>query len=201
MERAVEGRSVHHRRRLVLGFAVLAAVSVPLAAFGAANDWWFLNNRGAPAPTTAPQVVKEGEWDGQPWQLIAYPSASHGLCFSITPEDSGATGEGGAMSCGPFVGLESRASPEITIAALVGGGSAKLPAYIAGPVIDEASVSKAASLPETSSACLPSPDRSRFSTCGSTRRSFPRTSRLVTPPASSPLGSPAWTPAGPWSRA
>ena len=45
--------------------------AVPLAAFGAANDWWFLNNRGAPVPTTAPQVVKEGEWDGQPWQLIA----------------------------------------------------------------------------------------------------------------------------------
>ena len=31
-------------------------------------------------PTSAPQVVKEGEWDGQPWQLIAYPSATHGLC-------------------------------------------------------------------------------------------------------------------------
>ena len=76
MERAVEGRSVHHRRRLIQAFAVLAAVSVPLAAFGAANDWWFLNNRGAPLPTTAPQVVKEGEWDGQPWQLIAYPPAS-----------------------------------------------------------------------------------------------------------------------------
>jgi hypothetical protein len=140
MERAVEGRSVHHRRRLILAFAILAAVSVPLAAFGAANDWWFLNNRGAPLPTTAPQVVKEGEWDGQPWQLIAYPSASHGLCFSITPKDSGATGEGGAASCGPFVGLASGASPELTITALVGGGSARLPAYIAGPVIDEASV-------------------------------------------------------------
>ena len=61
---------------LIQAFAVLAAVSVPLAAFGAANDWWFLNNRGAPLPTTAPQVVKEGEWDGQPWQLIAYPPAS-----------------------------------------------------------------------------------------------------------------------------
>jgi len=139
MERAVEGHS-GHRRRLVLAFAVLAAVSVPLAAFGAANDWWFLNNGGAPIPTTAPQVVKEGEWDGQPWQLVAYPSASHGLCVSITPKDSGATGEGGAMSCGPFVGFESKASPELTITLLAGGGSAKLPAYIAGPVTEEASV-------------------------------------------------------------
>ena len=30
---------------------------VSLAAFGAASDWWCLNNRGAPLPTTAPQVV------------------------------------------------------------------------------------------------------------------------------------------------
>ena len=49
MERAVEVRFFHHRRRL-LGFAVLAAVSIPLAAFGAANDWWFLNNRGLRYP-------------------------------------------------------------------------------------------------------------------------------------------------------
>src|SRR5918995_5229909 len=139
MERAVEGRSVHHRRRLIFVFALLAAALVPLAAIGAANDWWFLKNGSAPAPTSAPQVVKEGKWDGQPWQLMAYPSASNGLCFSITPKGSGATGEGGAASCGPFVGFESGASPE-PITALVGGGSAKLPAYIAGLVIDEASV-------------------------------------------------------------
>ena len=50
MERAIDGRFVHHRRRLILAFAVLAAVSVPLAAFGAANDWWFLNNRGVRYP-------------------------------------------------------------------------------------------------------------------------------------------------------
>jgi hypothetical protein len=139
MERAVEGHSVHWRR-LLFAFAVLVVVSVPLAAIGAANDWWFLNNGGAPVPTSAPQVVKEGEWDGQPWQLIAYPSATHGLCVSITPKDSGTAGEGGAVSCGPFVGFESKASPATSITFLAGGGSAKLPAYIAGPVVAEASV-------------------------------------------------------------
>ena len=48
------------------------------------------------------------------------------------------------MSCGPFVGLartpESKASPDMTITFLAGGGSEKLLAYIADPVIEEASV-------------------------------------------------------------
>ena len=118
------------KRRLVFALAVLAAVLVPLAALGAANSWWFLKNGGAPVPTKEPQVVKEGQWDGRPWQLIAYPSATHGLCVSVTPKDSGNTGEGGAASCGPFVGF----------AFLVGGGSEKLPAYIAGAVIEKASM-------------------------------------------------------------
>jgi hypothetical protein len=132
------------RRRLVLAFAVLAAVLVPLAAFGAANEWWFLRFGGTPVPTTAPQVVKEGEWNGHPWQLIAYPSATVGLCVSITPKDSRDTGEGGALGCGPFVGVartpESKASPDMTITFLAGDATEKLPAYIVGPVIEEASV-------------------------------------------------------------
>jgi hypothetical protein len=127
-----------------MAFAALAAVLVPLAAFGAANDWWFLKLGGAPLPTTAPQVVKEGEWNGYPWQLIAYPSATTGLCVSITPKDSGATGEGGALGCGPFVGVartpESKASPDMTITFLAGDATEKLPAHIVGPVIEEASV-------------------------------------------------------------
>jgi hypothetical protein len=106
------------RRLLLLSFAVFAAVLVPLAAVGAANDWWFLKTGAAPVPTTAPQVVMEEEWNGRPWQLVAYPSATHGLCISMTPKDSAARGEGGAMACGPFVGIartpESKASPDIT---------------------------------------------------------------------------------------
>ncbi len=141
MERSIGGRRVRFaaRRLVLLSLAVLAAVLVPLAAVGAASDWWFLKNAAAPVPRTAPQVVKEGEWSGHPWQLIAYPSDTHGLCVSITPSDSGATGEGGGLSCGPFVGFESKASRAMTIAFLAGGGSSRLPAFIAGPVIEGAS--------------------------------------------------------------
>jgi hypothetical protein len=131
-------------RRLVLAFAVLAAVLVPVAAFGSANDWWFLKFGGTPVPTTAPQVVKEGEWNGHPWQLIAYPSATHGLCISITPKDSRVDGAGGAMSCAPLVGVartpESSAAPDVTITLLAGAGGNELPAHMVGAVIEEASV-------------------------------------------------------------
>jgi hypothetical protein len=126
----------------VLAFVVLAAVLVPLAALGAANDWWFLRFGAGPPPTKAPAVVKEGEWSGHPWRLVAYPSTTDGLCISITPKGSGVEGRGGALSCGPFAGVsrtpDTKASPDMTITFLSGGASPELPAYIAGPVIDEA---------------------------------------------------------------
>jgi len=57
MERAVERRSVSlfTPRRLVLAFVVFAAVLMPVAALGAAKDWWFLRYGGTPVPTTAPR--------------------------------------------------------------------------------------------------------------------------------------------------
>jgi hypothetical protein len=86
-------------------------------------------------------VVKEGLWDGHPWQLIAYPSTTNGLCVSVTPKDS--TSEGAAMGCGTFTGIsrtpETKATPDMTITYLSGAASNKLPAYIAGPVIENAS--------------------------------------------------------------
>ena len=132
------------RRRVLMTFAALAAVLVPLAALAAANDWWFLRFGGAPVPASAPQVVKEGEWDGHAWQLIAYPSRTDGLlCVSMTPKDSVEKGEGAALSCSQFVGVartpESKASPDMTITLMAGAGSEKLPAYIAGAVIESAS--------------------------------------------------------------
>ena len=142
-----EGRDWRHlptRRRLVLAFAALAAVLVPVAAFGSASDWWFLKFGGTPVPTTAPQVVKEGEWNGLPWQLIAYPSATHGLCISITPKDSRVDGAGGGMGCAPLVGVartpESTAAPDVTITLLASAGGKELPAHMVGAVIEEASV-------------------------------------------------------------
>jgi hypothetical protein len=130
------------KRRVLLALVVLAAVLVPLAAIGAANDWWFLRFGGTPVPASAPVVVKEGEWAGHPWQLIAYPSTSDGLCVSITPKGAGVDGQGGAMGCGAFAGIsrtpETKSSPGMTITYLSGGASPELPAYIAGPVIDKA---------------------------------------------------------------
>jgi hypothetical protein len=132
------------KRRLVLALVVLAAVLSPLVAVGAANDWWFLRFGGTPVPASAPVVVKEGEWGGHPWQLVAYPSTSDGLCVSITPQGAGFNGKGGAMGCGPFAGIsrtpETKASPDMTITFLSGGASPELPAYIAGPVIDKATM-------------------------------------------------------------
>ena len=129
------------KRRLMLALALLAAALVPLAALGAASDWWFPQDHG-PAPVGGPNVVKEGEWSGHPWQLTAYPSGS-GLCFSVTPVGSNARGGGGATNCASFVGVsptaETQGSPGMTITFLSGAASDDLPAYIAGPVIDKAS--------------------------------------------------------------
>jgi hypothetical protein len=148
------------RRRLVLPLALLAAALVSLAALGAARDWWFLQNDGPPpastpvvakgegsgdpipTPVSAPVVVKEGEWSGQPWQLSAYPSSTDGLCVSVAPAGASPI-DGGAMGCAPIVGVprtqETKGSSEMTITFLSGAAGPELPAYIAGPVIDEAS--------------------------------------------------------------
>jgi hypothetical protein len=138
------------KRRLVVVVGVLAAVLVSLAAVGAANDWWFLESGSSPTPRQAPNVVKQGEWNGHPWQLAAWRSESHpgrfpftpdGLCVSVTPRGFPGEGEGGATSCNRFAGIdpmpETKRS-EMTITFLGGSASKQLPAYIAGPVISKA---------------------------------------------------------------
>jgi hypothetical protein len=130
------------KRRLMLVLALFAAALVPLAALAAASDWWFLED-DAPTPVGVPDVVKEGEWSGHPWQLIAYRSGTDGLCFSVTPAGSNAGRSGGATSCNPFAGVprtaETKGSSEMMITFLGGADSGELPAYMAGPVIDKAS--------------------------------------------------------------
>jgi hypothetical protein len=140
------------RRAVVVLGVVLVAVLVSLAAFGATNDWWFLNSDGSsPTPWQAPNVVKQGEWNGHPWQLAAWRSESSpgrfpftpdGLCFSVTPRGFPAEGEGGATSCNSFAGIdpmpETKTSSEMTITFMGAAASKQLPAYIAGPVISEA---------------------------------------------------------------
>ena len=53
-------------------------LSGTLANAGQANGT-FLKSGGAPEPTAAPQVVRSGQWDGQAWQLIAYPNGAHAI--------------------------------------------------------------------------------------------------------------------------
>jgi hypothetical protein len=136
--------------RLLLALALPAAVLVAVAALAAASDWWFLEDDAptsvvgddAPTPVGLSDVVKEGEWSGHPWQLTAYRSRTHGLCFSVTPTASKA-GDSGATSCASFVGgprpAEIRGSPEMAITLLGGAAGPELPAYVAGAVIDKAS--------------------------------------------------------------
>jgi len=127
------------KRRLTVAFALPAAVLVSLAALAAASDWWLFED-DAPTPVGASEaptsvgvsdVVKEGEWSGHLWQLIAYRSRTHGLCFSVTPVGSDADASGGATSCGPFVGgprtAETVGSSEMTITFLGGAAGPKLP--------------------------------------------------------------------------
>jgi hypothetical protein len=115
----------HTVRRLIVVAAALAAVLVPLAAFASANDWWFLQDTGAPRPIHPPLVIKEGTWDGHPWQLVAYRSTDS-LCMAFARAGSSA---GAAMSCAPT---------SMSITYLTGGASDFLPAYITGPVVPTA---------------------------------------------------------------
>jgi hypothetical protein len=143
VERAPDRSPAHFvtKRRLVVSVAVLAAVLVPLAAVGVANDWWFLKSGSNPTPKLAPGVVKQGEWNGHPWQLTAWPSPRGELCFSVTPRGSTDLGEGGATSCGSVLGIESMhvtKTSAMTITFMGAAASKQLPAYIAGPVTSKA---------------------------------------------------------------
>lgn len=129
-------------RRIVLALALVGAIVVPLAALADSNGWWFFAAAPVPKPTHAPVTVKSGTWGGQAWQLIAYPSATDGLCFAIVPMTSTPTGAGSGMDCAPVAGVPrtkaTKASPDMAITYL-SGFSRYLPAYIAGPVIPTAS--------------------------------------------------------------
>lgn len=131
------------RRRVIVAIAVAAAVIIPLAAVAAANDWWFFRTPGSPTPTSAPVVVKTGVWGGHPWQLVAYPSETDGLCVSMVPGAGNGSSYGAALGCGPIEGVARTTqtkpgAPDTAISYLSGGPTAVLPAYIVGPVIEDA---------------------------------------------------------------
>jgi hypothetical protein len=131
------------RRPAAVAAAIAAAVILPLAAVAAAHDWWFFRTPGAPTPISEPLVVKAGVWEGHPWQLVAYPSGTDGLCISMVPGTSSGSSSGAAMNCAPIEGVtrttETKSgAPDMTITYLSGSPTAALPAYIVGPVIEDA---------------------------------------------------------------
>ena len=141
-DRRLLSRRLLTKRRLLIALAVLAAFAVPLAALAAAKDWWFFRFGDFPRPVRAPVVVKEGVWSGHPWELIAYPSTTDGLCLAVAPKGAQARGDGAAMSCAPQIGVartpETKASPDMTITFLTSSAGDRLPGYIVGPVVEDA---------------------------------------------------------------
>jgi hypothetical protein len=136
--------SVLSKRRLLLALAVLAALFVPLAALSAAKQRWLWWSVHGPAPVNAPVVVKEGEWSGHPWQLVAYRSTTDGLCLAVTPNSSTSRDEnGGALGCGPIAGVprtaETKPAADAEILYMSGAATPQLPAFIVGPVTGKAS--------------------------------------------------------------
>jgi hypothetical protein len=131
------------RRRVIVALAAAAAVLIPLTALADANDWWFFRTPGSPTPTSAPVVVKTGAWDGHPWQLVAYPSETDGLCVSMIPGAGTESSYGAAMGCATLKGVPRTtqtkpATHDMTITYLSGSATSVLPAYVVGPVVEEA---------------------------------------------------------------
>jgi hypothetical protein len=133
-------RWLTRRRVAVIAIAVVAIATPVIAA--ASQDWWFFRFVGTvPEPVTEVKVVKTGEWGGRPWQLVAYLSATSGICYGLTPTDATATGEGSSLACAPVEGVprteSTKPSAPLTITFLA-ANSLGVPAYVLGPVIDAA---------------------------------------------------------------
>jgi hypothetical protein len=130
------------RRRMVAVIAIaVVAIATPLIA-AASHDWWFFRFVGTvPEPVTDVKVVKTGEWGGKPWQLVAYLSATSGICYGLTPTDATATGEESSLACAPVEGVprteSTKQSAPLTITFLA-ASSLGVHAYVLGPVVDTA---------------------------------------------------------------
>lgn len=129
------------RRRVAVIAIAVVAIATPLIA-SASQDWWFFRFVGAvPEPVTDVKVVKTGEWGGRPWQLVAFLSATDGICYGLTPTDASATGEGGSLACAPVEGVprteSTKQSAPLAITFLA-ASSVGVPAFVLGPVIDTA---------------------------------------------------------------
>lgn len=77
------------RTRLALALAALTlAAVIPLTAVAASDGWWFFGNATSstlPSAVGGVVVVESGNWQGVPWALTAYRTASSGICIAFTP--------------------------------------------------------------------------------------------------------------------
>ena len=128
------------RRPIAVIAIAVVAIATPLLAAGS-QDWWFLR-APLPDPITDVKVVKTGEWDGKPWQLVAYRSAREGVCYGVLPRSTSGSGdgEGGGFSCIRIAGVPQESdSEEARLGVLyLSGPSPALAAYVAGPIVDSA---------------------------------------------------------------
>jgi hypothetical protein len=131
------------RRVAVLAVAVVAIALIPLIAVAATNGWWFLRHPSPEmTPSKTPVVVKNGEFGGRQWELVAYP-APDGLCWSLTFTADAEKGSGAGLSCGPVVGFPSQHSnSEMTVTYLATSGDKSSPAWVIGPVSPAATTVK-----------------------------------------------------------
>jgi hypothetical protein len=132
---------VQRRRRWLLAAALVAAVVVPVATgtLAATNNWWFFASH-VPASATPPVVVKSGTWDGANWELVAYRTASGGICLAMTPSATATSdGRGAALACGGFSTAPQGSAEGPRGITYLSGSSSELPTYIVGPVVAAAS--------------------------------------------------------------
>ena len=115
------------------------AILIPIVAVAGSQEWWFFRFDGAPPAATPVAVVREGVWDGKPWQLVAYRSTTDGICFGITPQDEGSHDVAGALACAPLEGVPSTGETKDTkpLGIMFVEVTGELP-YIAGPVVERA---------------------------------------------------------------
>jgi hypothetical protein len=130
------------RRRVAVIAIAVVAIATPLIAT-ASQDWWFLGISLLPEPTTDVVVVKSGEWDGKPWQLVAYGGEGSQVCYGVMPRSAGGStgeGQGGGLACIRIAGVPHESGsgePRLGVMYL-SHPSPALAAYIAGPIVDSA---------------------------------------------------------------
>jgi hypothetical protein len=124
------------RKRWLLAAALVLVVASPLTAIGATENWWPFrpHERGEP-PTSSPEVVRTGVWDGQEWSLVVYRTES-GYCKGVVPATPSQPTEGSFVSgCGGFHETFPNGTGGIGI---LSGNHGRIPHYVTGPVVESA---------------------------------------------------------------